>query len=367
MTDSRESRGRAPSEPPASEALFLEEVRQARREERAPDGLGERVLRNMQRELGVERMGGLGGGRFPAESIPARLSGIFRVETRPLLGRLAGAALLVGVMVIVFADTRRTGIGFMDSRPAQTESAQTESGQTESGQTEIEPREPASAKVPGQGRAPAPPSDTRAAFPRVTVSSLLRSVAMPLLLDDANFPESAVVVARGDIAADEATLGHNFLSNGDFSQGELMWSVRKMKPFGDTGSRATFAVRDGVLCTRLDETRQIVGGSPWEDRRLGPGSFPLVKGEAYRLSMRAWSPGSDPVELVVKIGHSNEPYTPALVAAVPVAVTPGRFDIDFVSGVEDDAAGFAFVASGRAGGARGELCLDDVSVTRAER
>jgi hypothetical protein len=192
----------------------------------------------------------------------------------------------------------------------------------------------------------------------------IRSVATPFLRDDSMYPRGTRVVARGNVRPESLSpeRTRNFITNGDFSRGDVMWSVRSWQGFGDTSLAAYYSVQAGALCTALDRNQQVMGGWPWDDRRLNPSSFELEPGQRYRLSLRAWSSGPERVELVVKVGHQKEPYTPALVAKVPLQAEPGLFDIDFVAARRDTFAGFAFVATSPRDQPHSEFCIDDVSV-----
>lgn len=216
-----------------------------------------------------------------------------------------------------------------------------------------------------------------------TALQAIRSVAVPDvgvsgLEHRPVFPEGTSVTARGDVRperAGQSVAGQNLISNGDFSYGDSMWSVRNWQGLGDSSVAPYYSVQAGALCTTLERGQQVLGGWPWDDRRLTPSSFELERGKRYRLSLRAWSSGPKPVDLVVKVGHQKAPYTPALVAAVPVQAEPGRFDIEFVAERDDRMAGLAFVASSASDGPQGdtaqgdtaqgdtapsELCIDDV-------
>jgi hypothetical protein len=194
--------------------------------------------------------------------------------------------------------------------------------------------------------------------PRAALQTI-RSVSLPFVEKEGSYPQGTRIIARGNVRAEA---NDNFISNGDFSRGDVMWSVRSWQGFGDSSVAAYYSVQAGALCTALGRNEQVVGGWPWDDRRLSPSSFELQRGKRYRLSLRAWSAGPEPVELVVKVGHQKEPYTPAVVAKVPLEAEPGLFDIDFVAGRRDGSAGFAFVATAPPELSHSEFCIDDVSV-----
>jgi hypothetical protein len=186
---------------------------------------------------------------------------------------------------------------------------------------------------------------------------------MPYFEGAPSYPRGTRVLARGNVRPSiRPDGGHNFITNGDFSRGDLMWSVRSWQGLGDTSVAAYYSVQAGALCTALDRNQQVLGGWPWDDRRISPSSFDLERGKRYRLSLRAWSSGPELVQLVVKVGHQKPPYTPALVAKVPITAEPGLFDIDFVAARRDTCAGFAFVATSPHDRPLSDFCIDDVSV-----
>ncbi|HTV25525.1 MAG TPA: hypothetical protein VMG12_42810 [Polyangiaceae bacterium] len=189
----------------------------------------------------------------------------------------------------------------------------------------------------------------------------IRAVNLPLLPHGASYPAGTRVIARGNVRP-ARDLSNNLISNGDFSHGDTMWSVRNWQGYGAASIAAYYAVRAGALCTSLERNQQVLGGWPWDDRRLSPSSFELERGKRYRLSLRAWSSGPESVDLVVKVGHQKEPYTPALVAQVPVRSEPELFDIDFVAERRDNLAGLTFIAGGPEHSPQSELCIDDVSL-----
>jgi hypothetical protein len=189
--------------------------------------------------------------------------------------------------------------------------------------------------------------------------SAIRNLAKPHLAGAPGYPKGTRILARGNVRPER---GRNFITNGDFSRGDLMWSVRSWQGFGDSSVAPYYSVQAGALCTSIERSQQVLGGWPWDDRRLSPSSFDLERGKRYRLSLRAWSSGPELVQLVVKVGQQSPPYTPALVARVPITAEPGLFDIDFVSPRHDTRAGFAFVATGSPEQPLSEFCIDDVSV-----
>jgi hypothetical protein len=183
---------------------------------------------------------------------------------------------------------------------------------------------------------------------------------------------ATVQAARREMPLPPA-LGPNLVTNGDFSHGTALWSVRRWDFFdGRTPTvRAPFEIVDGALCTTIRGGEIVIGGWPWEDRSLSPSSFELERGQRYRLSLRAWTKGPLPVALVFKVAHQYDPYDPAVVATVPVTQVPHLFSVTFEPHGKDDEAGVAFVASALANRpalpGSSDLCIDDVQVTREAR
>jgi hypothetical protein len=134
---------------------------------------------------------------------------------------------------------------------------------------------------------------------------------------------------------------------------------------------APYDVVQGALCTTLRSGAFVLGGWPWDDRSLSPNSFALERGQRYRVSLRAWIKGPLQVALVFKVGHQQQPYDAALVAAVPVTQIPRLFSIAFEPHADDDDAGVGFVANAVANPATpfgsSDLCIDDVQLTREAR
>jgi hypothetical protein len=480
----------APNQPQRATAQeWLDGMREARRAERAPEAVRERLLERA-RELGQSSEGQ---GTWPLRAVEKRADrerwslpiGIVPLLerpllerpllerpllerpllerplfeswlgeqggalTHPLLARIAGAALMIGLVVLVIADTRDGARGIASSAneraagtpqskaskassvssgaelPAATEAAAASDPTSEprslAGPAAADLRPSRAAHSEGEtrralvaralagehprpadwGGAPRTPNEVRATLvgaaqqlgggasqanaplpsgptpalplspdpdvpwlsPRAALQAL-RSVATPFLRDDSNYPRGTRVVARGNVRPEtlrrERT--RNFITNGDFSRGDVMWSVRSWQGYGDASVAAYYSVQAGALCTALERNQQVMGGWPWDDRRLTPSSFELERGKRYRLSLRAWSSGPEIVELVVKVGHQKEPYTPSLVAKVPLQAEPGLFDIDFVAARRDTFAGFAFVATSPHDQPHSEFCIDDVSV-----
>jgi hypothetical protein len=183
-------------------------------------------------------------------------------------------------------------------------------------------------------------------------------------------PTSRAVMSEGPLPA---AIGPNLITNGDFAQGTALWSVRRWEDFVAPAAMelAPYDVVRGALCTTLRSGAIVIGGWPWDERSIGPNSFALERGQRYRVSLRAWIKGPLQVGLTFKVGHQDEPYDAALVAAVPVTQLAHRFSIAFEPHADDDHAGVAFVANALANPATpfgsSDLCIDDVTLTREAR
>jgi hypothetical protein len=183
-------------------------------------------------------------------------------------------------------------------------------------------------------------------------------------------PTSRAVMSEGPLPA---AIGPNLVTNGDFSQGTALWSVRRWDDFVAPvpAALAPYDVVQGALCTTLRSGAFVLGGWPWDDRSLSPNSFTLERGQRYRVSLRAWIKGPLQVALVFKVGHQEQPHDAALVAAVPVTQIPRLFSIAFEPHADDDNAGVGFVANAVADPATpfgsSDLCIDDVQLTREAR
>jgi hypothetical protein len=469
---------------------WLADMRAARRAERAPDDVRERLLERARElgqsveghapslPLGIEPALSLGllnerplneklrAGRLLPERRQAERflteRGPLEAWTHPLLARVAGASLMIGLVVLVIADVRRPSGSVLpamsakaepepaavrDDEPSASERALAASFPVASPAASAAlspaasavvwapsdvPAAPAmserapAAEAPARGGSPSESPDLLAAAPvlggtgdvrpelsnlaqrvaRAMLSSTqlstepptghlteaprpaaslpdvplprdvgppwlsphaalsaIRTVTMPYLQGAPSFPKGTHVRARGNVRADtRPESGRNLITNGDFSRGDVMWSVRSWQGFGNTSVAAYYSVQAGALCTTLQRDQQVLGGWPWDDRRLSPSSFELERGKSYRVSLRAWSTGPELVQLVVKVGHQKPPYKPALVAKVPITAERGLFDIDFVAARSDTLSGFAFVATGPSDRPVSEFCIDDVSV-----
>ena len=185
-------------------------------------------------------------------------------------------------------------------------------------------------------------------------------------------PFDSVALALGN---SEVSVEGNLITNGDFSHGDALWDVRywptlRRIPEGhetfeivaDSARSADRGARrnDQALCVQVRDGESLLGGWPAEPARLTPHSFALRVGRAYRFRLRAWFSGSVPVQLLVKVGHQNYPYTPTIITLVPVTETPQTFGVDFVAKANENDGGIAWTASGGTGSGESRLCIDDV-------
>ena len=151
-----------------------------------------------------------------------------------------------------------------------------------------------------------------------------------------------------------ASGGPNLLGNGDFSMGDMMWSV--------DNSSVSHQVMNGQFCLLVSaNTPSFHLGWPAmtaQALRLMPGM--------YRLSYKASSTGPLNVSVQPKVGLAVDPYTadfPTGSAVTdPVGATAQTFTHNFTTTMTDAQAGVAFtVAPGNNGGMT-TVCFDDVSL-----
>ncbi len=172
---------------------------------------------------------------------------------------------------------------------------------------------------------------------------------------------NATAVAHGGTVVAK---GRNLVTNGDFSKGAALWSIRvwnDLESFPATIAAHRFL--DGALCVKLRAGERRLGGWPFGKADLLPNSFELLGARPYRLSLRAWVSGSLAMQLAVKVGQQTAPYTQTLAALVPVTAERQSFVVDFTAPHSELNGGIAWLASAAADGAEGELCVDDISVT----
>ncbi len=290
---------------------LLDDMRQLRRDERAPQGLHQRVSERLQREHAADRLAGR------------------RVGARSVAQLLAAAA----VLGLVFAALPRLeGLGVSARR-------------------EIAP-----GAEPGSGDAVRPAAGQNApelhslSIPYFEVTTLARAHGNDILIARARDQ-----VRQGDPA------------------GDSMWLVTYSRDLLRTPAvQPDYRVVPGELCSLVSGTQHLLGGWPWDASRSEPSSFELEAGQRYRLSLRASASGPLPVKLLIKVGHQKvgknvAPQPAAVVAAVPVTPTRQLFTVDFEPQLADDEAGVAFVLSSTdasAGTAQSKVCLHEIALTR---
>jgi hypothetical protein len=363
------------SAPDRRRGTSLHELRALQREEHAPAALRRRVLERLADEPATEA-----GGVVPLHAA--------RRAVQPgwlALGALA-AALALSLSHWLAAPQRREPELTLAPEPSEPAGslpaprAGTAVPQPGAANTEAErPRAPASAAatkarvsaaaVARKLAAPQPhPAPSTLGRPAPDLQPGLRRdrPAREMMLPGFA-PTSRAVMSEGPLPA---AIGANLVTNGDFSQGTALWSVRRWEDFVAPAPTelAPYDVVQGALCTTLHSGAIVIGGWPGGDRSLSPSFFALERGQRYRVSLRAWIKGPLQVALVFKVGHQDEPYDAALVAAVPVTQLPHRFSIPFEPHADDDNAGVGFVANAVANPATpfgsSDLCIDDVTLTR---
>ncbi|MEO8178397.1 MAG: hypothetical protein ABI895_06145 [Deltaproteobacteria bacterium] len=187
--------------------------------------------------------------------------------------------------------------------------------------------------------------------------------------DVPDFAPTTVAVARG---TDRAWLaGPNLVRNGDFADGDRLWSVRLL-PEAHSARRspssgappiagAAYRLQYGQLCLSLGARQRTLG--VWSgESGLAPAGFPLTAHRRYRLSLSAEVSGALPIELLVQVAPAAS-APPFVVAALPRKSSARYFSADFEPTVTSGAAQVAFLARAAAGTGRSEICLDDIAVT----
>ena len=146
----------------------------------------------------------------------------------------------------------------------------------------------------------------------------------------------------------------NLLGNGDFSMGDMMWSV--------DNSSVSHQVTAGQFCLMVSANTPSFHlgwpATPAQAIKLMPGM--------YRLSYKASSTGPLNVSVQPKVGLAVDPYTadfPTGAAVTdPVGTTAQTFTHNFTTTMTDAQAGVAFtIAPGNNGGMT-TVCFDDVAL-----
>jgi D-alanyl-D-alanine carboxypeptidase len=157
----------------------------------------------------------------------------------------------------------------------------------------------------------------------------------------------------------EPPQGPNLVDNGDFSAGEALWATLVWPPFA-APQPVPSRVEDGALCASVKGGQNVI--LSWPTASDPRKAIELSQGKRYRFSFRASTTGPLAVRVVAKVGHQEEPYTPAVQAPIPVEAAPHVFALDFEPDHADAQAGIAFILSAPRGDAENDICIDDVSV-----
>lgn len=151
-----------------------------------------------------------------------------------------------------------------------------------------------------------------------------------------------------------ASGGPNLITNGDFSMGDMMWSV--------DNSSVSHQVTNGQFCLMVTNT------SP--SFHLG---WPAMAAQAiklpagmYRLSYKASSTGPLNVTIQPKVGQAVDPYTADFptgnAITDQVTATLQSFTHNFTTTAMDSQAGLAFSVAPGSNGGMTTVCFDDIAL-----
>jgi CubicO group peptidase (beta-lactamase class C family) len=160
-------------------------------------------------------------------------------------------------------------------------------------------------------------------------------------------------------APHEPPRGPNLVDNGDFSQGDTLWTTLLWPPVGPWQAIPS-RVENGALCASVKGGQSTI--LSWQAPPDATKTIELREGQPYRLSLRASTTGPLAVRVVAKVGHREPPFKPAVQAPIPVEAAPHLFAIDFEPDHADTKAGIAFIVSAPRGEAQNEVCIDDVAL-----
>ena len=151
-----------------------------------------------------------------------------------------------------------------------------------------------------------------------------------------------------------ASGGPNLLGNGDFSMGDMMWSV--------DNSSVSHQVTNGQFCLMVSSnTPSFHLGWP----ATAAMAIKLMPG-MYRLSYKASSTGPLNVTIQPKVGLAVDPYTadfPTGSAVTdPVNMTLQTFTHTFTTTMTDMQAGIAFSVAPNGNNGMTTVCFDDVAL-----
>jgi hypothetical protein len=290
----------------SAEALeLLARVRRARSDERAPDGLRQRVLSRASAEVARPPV--------PLVRPPAPLVTIARPWAR--LGSLLLAAVALGLGLLV--STRLLMRSVAERKLGPEPSAN------------------------GNWQLSGPAGELLAQSP------LLRRPLLPLAEDQRTPP------------------GPSLFGERPFARPGEAWQVRRWgDPKTDPDLAAAYDFNDGALCVTLEAAQRVIGGWPWPAAGAAPpDKVRLTAGRSYRLAFTAWVRGPLPSQLLVGVGHSAWPFVAAAGARVQVSGEPEPFAMDFVAQHDDDSVGVAFLAANGLRADATRVCLSDVSLS----
>ena len=153
-----------------------------------------------------------------------------------------------------------------------------------------------------------------------------------------------------------ASGGPNLITNGDFSMGDMMWSV--------DNSSVTHQVTNGQFCLMVTNTSPSFHlGWPATSSQaisLAPGM--------YRLSYKASSSGPLNVTIQPKVGLAVDPYTADFptgnAVTDPVTATLQSFTHTFTTTATDKQAGLAFSIAPNGTSGMTTVCFDDVALQK---
>lgn len=160
-------------------------------------------------------------------------------------------------------------------------------------------------------------------------------------------------------ASHEPPRGPNLVDNGDFSQGDALWTTLLWPPVGPWQAIPS-RVENGALCASVKGDQSTIVS--WQALPDATKAIELREGQPYRLSLRASTTGPLAVRVVAKVGHQEPPFRPAVQAPIPVEAAAHVFAIDFEPDHADAKAGIAFILSAPRGEAQNEVCIDDVEL-----
>jgi hypothetical protein len=149
------------------------------------------------------------------------------------------------------------------------------------------------------------------------------------------------------------TPGTNLVANGDFSNGEMFWSV-----IINNGGNADHGVQNGALCVTVSMNQSVTLG--WA---ADPGSpLQLQSGTTYQLSFRAQA-STMLGTFTAKVGHAVPDYATDFQMDEQVGTSFSTFTRMFTTDHADDQTGLAFILQG--GGQSSMVCVDDVQLSAA--